>query len=234
MEKKYYDTFGHLAPLLSSLLGLLFLIFVIWAIGNMGEELGTAAFESVSEFLMDYLLIFFGLMLFFNYSSYVNREFGGYFSWIHPFISSVGVVIFLWFLAEVFIVFDGETDIGLIAGLARWVQVNLLIIFALVVLLSYIKRLSWTGARHERERIATEYHEDYPGGETSDVKRLYRSGRDKLLGGVCGGIGDHLNIDPVIIRIIWVVGAFASFGTAVILYMILWILIPRDPRDRWE
>ena len=64
-------------------------------------------------------------------------------------------------------------------------------------------------------------------------KRLYRSGRDKLLGGVCGGIADYVNIDPVVIRILWVIGAFASLGTAILIYIILWIIMPRNPEHRW-
>ncbi|MFW6065034.1 MAG: PspC domain-containing protein [Candidatus Natronoplasma sp.] len=67
----------------------------------------------------------------------------------------------------------------------------------------------------------------------SDTKRLYRSGKEKLLGGVCGGIGEYFQMDPVIVRIIWVILAIASLGSAILVYIILWILIPRDPRHRW-
>ena len=65
------------------------------------------------------------------------------------------------------------------------------------------------------------------------MKRLYRSGRDKILGGVCGGIGEYLRIDPTIIRLIWVIAALV-YGTGIMLYIILWIIIPRNPKDRWE
>ena len=34
-------------------------------------------------------------------------------------------------------------------------------------------------------------------------KRLYRSKKDKVIGGVCGGLGGYLNIDPVVIRVVW-------------------------------
>lgn len=37
-----------------------------------------------------------------------------------------------------------------------------------------------------------------------EVKRLYRSKENKILGGVCGGIAEHLGVDPVIIRLLWV------------------------------
>ncbi|MEF8833181.1 MAG: PspC domain-containing protein [Candidatus Thermoplasmatota archaeon] len=67
----------------------------------------------------------------------------------------------------------------------------------------------------------------------SDMKRLYRSGKDKFLGGVCGGIGEYFGIDPMIVRIIWVILAIASLGTALLVYIILWIFIPRNPKHPW-
>ena len=61
----------------------------------------------------------------------------------------------------------------------------------------------------------------------SGPRRLYRSGRDKILGGVCGGIGEYLGVDPVIIRLLWIVATFA-WGTGVLAYIIAWIIIPEE------
>lgn len=56
-------------------------------------------------------------------------------------------------------------------------------------------------------------------------KRLYRSEKDRMIGGVCGGIAEYFNTDPVIIRIIAVILLFAwSFGFWA--YIILWIVVP--------
>ena len=55
--------------------------------------------------------------------------------------------------------------------------------------------------------------------------RLYRSTSDKVIGGVAGGLGDYLNIDPVIVRIIFVLLAVFG-GSGVLVYIILWIVIP--------
>lgn len=65
-----------------------------------------------------------------------------------------------------------------------------------------------------------------------EVRRLYRSGRGKILGGVCSGIGDYLGVDPVVIRLLWILAALA-WGTGVLLYIIAWIIIPRNPEHRW-
>lgn len=69
--------------------------------------------------------------------------------------------------------------------------------------------------------------------KNKEVKRLYRSGKDKIIGGVCGGIGEYLEVDPVIIRILWIIGTFA-WGFGVLLYIILWIVIPRNPKHKWK
>lgn len=60
-----------------------------------------------------------------------------------------------------------------------------------------------------------------------ESKRLYRSRKDRVLGGVCGGLGDYLNIDPVIIRIVLVFMIFTVGG--ILIYLIAWILIPNEP-----
>jgi phage shock protein C len=65
------------------------------------------------------------------------------------------------------------------------------------------------------------------------IHRLYRSGKDKLLGGVCGGIGEYFDIDPVIIRLLWVIFSL-TWGSGILAYIIAWIIIPRNPRHKWD
>jgi phage shock protein PspC (stress-responsive transcriptional regulator) len=61
-----------------------------------------------------------------------------------------------------------------------------------------------------------------------ETKRIFRSRKDRILGGVCGGVGNYLNIDPVIVRVIWAVSLFI-FGTGFLAYILGWILIPEEP-----
>jgi len=63
------------------------------------------------------------------------------------------------------------------------------------------------------------------------MKRLYRSEKDRILGGVCAGLGEHLDIDPNIIRLIWVAVTILSFGVGVIVYILAWILIPESGEE---
>lgn len=59
------------------------------------------------------------------------------------------------------------------------------------------------------------------------TNRLYRSTTDKVIGGVCGGLGDYLNIDPVIIRILFVL-LFIFGGSGLLVYIIMWIVLPEQ------
>jgi len=61
------------------------------------------------------------------------------------------------------------------------------------------------------------------------IKRLYRSRHDKVLGGVCAGIADYLHVDPVLVRLLWVIFALIM-GTGIIAYIIAWIIIPEEPK----
>lgn len=60
-------------------------------------------------------------------------------------------------------------------------------------------------------------------------KRLYRSTTDKKIFGVCGGLAEYFNIDPVIIRVIWAVLALC-YGTGLLLYLIMAFVVPVQGR----
>lgn len=58
-------------------------------------------------------------------------------------------------------------------------------------------------------------------------RKLYRSNSNKMLCGVCGGIGEYLSIDPTLIRLLWAI--LACSGTGILVYFIAAIIIPQDP-----
>lgn len=60
------------------------------------------------------------------------------------------------------------------------------------------------------------------------MKRLYKSRTDRVIAGVCGGVGEYFEIDPVLIRIIWVVLSLLG-GSGIIAYLIGIIIIPEAP-----
>ncbi len=56
--------------------------------------------------------------------------------------------------------------------------------------------------------------------------RLHRSRTDKMIGGVCGGLGAYLGIDPTIVRLFFVLLALPGGGIGFVLYLILWVVLP--------
>ena len=55
------------------------------------------------------------------------------------------------------------------------------------------------------------------------MKRLYRDSKEGKLGGVCAGLGEYFNLDPVILRLAFILLIFAGGGIA---YLVAWIIVP--------
>lgn len=60
-----------------------------------------------------------------------------------------------------------------------------------------------------------------------EVRRLKRSSRDKKIAGICGGFGEYFNVDPTLVRVLWILAVLLG-GTGLLLYLILWIVVPLD------
>lgn len=63
---------------------------------------------------------------------------------------------------------------------------------------------------------------------------LYRHPTDKMIGGVCGGLGDYLNWDPTLIRILWVAATITTGGGGLLAYLALWLLLPVGSAKRGQ
>ncbi|MFO7448008.1 MAG: PspC domain-containing protein [Ignavibacteriaceae bacterium] len=60
-------------------------------------------------------------------------------------------------------------------------------------------------------------------------KKLYRSTKDKMIGGVAAGLAEYFDIDATIVRVIFVVSLFLG-GAGILAYIILWVVVPEKPR----
>lgn len=58
-------------------------------------------------------------------------------------------------------------------------------------------------------------------------KKLYRSKKNRIIAGICGGLGEYFNVDPTIVRLIWVFLVVFGMGAGILLYIIFWIIIPK-------
>lgn len=65
------------------------------------------------------------------------------------------------------------------------------------------------------------------------TNRLYRSKSSRVIGGVCGGLAEYFDVDPIIIRLLFLIIAFAG-GGGILVYIILWIAIPEKPFMPYE
>ncbi len=61
-------------------------------------------------------------------------------------------------------------------------------------------------------------------------KRLYRSRANRWIWGVCGGFGEYFHIDPVIVRLIWVLFTLA-YGAGIVAYIVAYLLVPEKPEQ---
>jgi len=61
-----------------------------------------------------------------------------------------------------------------------------------------------------------------------NIKRLYRSRSDRMIGGVCGGLAQYLDTDPTIIRLALALSILLG-GAGILAYLIMWIIIPEEP-----
>jgi phage shock protein C len=69
-------------------------------------------------------------------------------------------------------------------------------------------------------------------------QKLYRSSSDKMIAGVCGGLGKYFSVDLVIVRLVFLLLLFLG-GSGFLLYLVLWIIVPEErpagavPQDAW-
>ncbi len=63
------------------------------------------------------------------------------------------------------------------------------------------------------------------------TKRIYRSRKERIIAGVCGGLAEYLDIDPALVRLIMVILIFAN-GIGLLLYIIAWFIIPLEPKSQ--
>jgi phage shock protein PspC (stress-responsive transcriptional regulator) len=64
---------------------------------------------------------------------------------------------------------------------------------------------------------------------TENVKKLYRSNSDRMIAGICGGLGEYFAVDATLVRLIFVIGAIFSFSALFWVYIIMLIVVPEEP-----
>ena len=60
-------------------------------------------------------------------------------------------------------------------------------------------------------------------------RKLYRSRTNRMLFGVCAGLADFFGIDPTVVRLVFVAGALLGFGSFVLIYLVMFFVVPEEP-----
>jgi ribosomal protein L40E len=134
--QKWYDNkFKIIGPLIWSFLGLIILRFIILLFKNADD---IDVLMEIGDFLYSYLLILFGLMLLNTYNSYFNRVYKKQYRLVSPAVSVISFVISLWIISKIFIILDTNLDIAILTTIANFINNYIILIFVIVLLLSYI------------------------------------------------------------------------------------------------
>jgi phage shock protein PspC (stress-responsive transcriptional regulator) len=64
------------------------------------------------------------------------------------------------------------------------------------------------------------------------VRTLRRSTDDRMIAGVCGGAADYLGVDATVVRLLLVAATLFGFGLGAVLYVVCWLIVPEDTRQR--
>ena len=248
-EGWFHRTFGIVSPFISSLFGIVVFGLAIWAISFVNIPVGSAFLSDIYSFLLDNIALFFLIFLFFSYSSYFSKKYPRSYMPVSPVFAGIGIVVGFWMAAKALIIANMSLGLSMLSMVASFIESNLFWIFLAFTLFGYVVLLVKTemerphshdiysphARRHRTVNSAAKTSRAARKEMTdrSGIRRLYRSGDDRILGGVCGGIAEYLGVDPVLIRLLWVIGTLA-WGTGIIAYIIAWIIIPRNPRNKWN
>ena len=64
---------------------------------------------------------------------------------------------------------------------------------------------------------------------SNQYKKLYRSRENRMIGGVCGGLGEYFDIDPTLVRVLFILGAFLGIpGALLLVYLVMLIIVPQE------
>jgi phage shock protein PspC (stress-responsive transcriptional regulator) len=62
----------------------------------------------------------------------------------------------------------------------------------------------------------------------TDSKKLYRSRNNRMIAGVCAGLGEFFGIDPTVVRLLFAAGALLGFGSFILIYLVMFFVVPEE------
>ncbi len=236
LEAWWFRTFGLLGPVISSIFGVFLFAVFIWIIFLANLTVGSPMLSDVHNFLSMNLGLFFLFFLFFSYKGHLRNFYNRIYLPLSPLLEVTGIVIAVWVIVQLVNVVNLSLGIHMLTYSIYYLEANLVNIFWILLVVGYILlgvRTVYLNIEYHADRLVKEEEKLKRKPKKENVRRLYRSGKERILGGVCGGIAEYLGIDPVVIRLLWIALSLA-WGSGILLYIIFWIVMPRNPEHEWK
>ncbi len=64
---------------------------------------------------------------------------------------------------------------------------------------------------------------------STEIKRLYRSRSDRMVSGLCAGLGEYIGLDPTIVRLLFALGTIFLFPMPILIYFVMMVVVPEEP-----
>ena len=235
VETWYDNTFGIFGPIFSALIGFVFLFIVVKAFAFFGSSY--LWMDEVSKFLDPLLLYMLPIIFISSFSNYYTKKYTP-FRYISPIIGTMVFIFWFWIAINILSILGSSWNRPFFSQLSNFLDILLIPIACLILLLGYVGVLTSSKPKTTHTVHTSdegESHEEKP-SETkkdTDYKRLYRSGKNRMVAGVLGGFAEYLGIDPTLLRVVSVILLIASLGFMILAYLVSWIMIPRNPMHKW-
>ncbi len=234
---------GILGPLVSSLIGLLLLILLIWIATVPLAEVNWI--KDIGDFCLENLVFFFFVGIMLSYTAYLSRRYHQDFRWVSPILNATAAAIGFWVLVHIFDILYQDVGSPLFLDYANIANFLIPASFVFVLLFGYILLLLQVaneGFRNKPDPNNPAILESKTGpvrtllptpepGSNSVKDGPHRSARDKLIAGICGGLAEYFHINTTALRFIFAVLIPFTLGNVIIAYFVLWVVIPRDPKE---
>ncbi|MFH1237052.1 MAG: PspC domain-containing protein [Candidatus Aenigmatarchaeota archaeon] len=233
-DNSFSKTFGVLGPLITSVIGIIIMVLLTWVMSFINNNVQSWLLNDINAFLTSNIGVLFMLMLFFSYTSHFSKVNYRLYRIFSPVSVAVGIATCFWIGAHALQIMNTTLNIPFISSLVSYIGQSIFLVFWLFLCVGYIVLAIIIATEktlyHQEERVVKRT-KPVKAQNMEEVHRLYRSCKDKILGGVCGGIAEYLGIDPTIVRILWIIGTLA-WGFGILLYIVLWIIVPRNPYQK--
>jgi phage shock protein C len=238
----WYDrAFGPFGPVLISIFSSIILLIILQLLIFFGEQ--RPWLIEIQLFLEPILILFIIVFLISTYSQYLTKKIKP-FRFVSPIISVLIFIFWFWVALNIIAIIGAEFEVSILITFKNLFELLLIPIALIILIVGYANIISNAQKPVSNQQIKKKSQSESVNTTQDQVqkhditqeeyKRLYRSGKDQIVGGVLGGIAEYLNIDPTLIRVLFVIILIASFGTMVLAYLIGWIIIPRNPNHQWK